>query len=178
VQIESFIDSHALHDAFLGNQLSRLVDLIVDQGDELLRDAGLSFAARAASTILLVHERDKVSTADIARELHQPHQLATQRVETLIASGLLKRRNDPQDGRRKILSLTVKGTREAESLKLTLHQAQQAFQEVYDEVEVNLGAVALRAIEALNRNSLAARIKAADGEPGRQGKSKRRKIHA
>jgi DNA-binding MarR family transcriptional regulator len=161
MQVDSFVDDSCFGDAFVGNKLARLVDLIVDQGDALLKDAGLCFPSRAASTILLIDERVNLSAADIAMELSQPHQLATQRVEALTKLGLLERRNDPKDARRKTLSLTTKGKKEAALLKRTLNQAQQAFQNLYKEIEVNLGAVAIQSISALKKDSLSSRIEAA-----------------
>lgn len=171
---KSFVDKHDLHDAFLGNLLIRLLDAIEVQGDELYDRAGLSFPPRASSTILLISESDGVTTADIARELHQPHQLATQRVETLIASGLLRRKADPEDARRKKLTLTHKGRREAALLQETLSDAQEMFQDVYDEIGANLAEYAFLAMDALTRSSMCDRI----GELKKRRKTKGRRQHA
>ena len=156
--MKTFIDGSIFGDAFLGNRLALLVDLIVDQGDTLLKDAGLSFPSRATSTILLVSKRENLSTADIADELDQPHQLATQRVDSLVKLGLLERRNDPMDARRKTLSLTKKGEKEATILEETLRDAQLAFQGLYQELGVNLGSIATDAILALKQTPITSRI--------------------
>lgn len=156
--MKTFIDGNVFSDAFVGNRLTMLVDLIVDQGDRLLKEAGLSFPSRATSTILLVSQRENLSTADIADELDQPHQLATQRVDSLVRLRLLERRNDPMDARRKTLSLTHKGKEEAAILQATLRDAQLAFQGLYQELGVNLGSIATDAIVALQQTPLSARI--------------------
>lgn len=156
--MKTFIDGNLFSDAFLGNRLALLVDLIVDQGDTLLNEAGLSFPSRATSTILLVSKRENLSAADIADELDQPHQLATQRVDSLVKLGLLERRNDPMDARRKTLSLTKKGKKEATILEATLRDAQLAFQGLYQELGVNLGSIATDAILALKQTPLSSRI--------------------
>ena len=179
---KSFVDGAEWQDAFLGNQLARLVDLIADQGDALLREAGLSFPSRDASTILLISEKLAVSTADIARELQKPHQLATQRVEALMALGLIARRSDPNDARRKLLVLTARGKKEAVVLKATLKEATYALRDLHKEIELNLSAVVLRTINALSKKTLADRIeqkgKGAGNNYRRQQKSKRGLVDA
>ncbi len=171
----SFVDRHETHDAFLGNVLVRLLDVIEVQGDELYRDVGLSFPPRASSTILLICESDGVTTADIARELHQPHQLATQRVEALIKLGLLKRKTDPEDARRKNLVLTRKGKKEAALLRVTLLEAKQMFEGLYKEIGVNLSDLAFRAMSGLTETSMSARIVGARANhQNTESKSKRK----
>ena len=180
---KSFVDGSDWQDAFLGNQLARLVDMIVDQGDALLAKAGLSFPSRDSSTILLISEKGAATTADIARELRKPHQLATQRVEALMALGLVARRNDPNDARRKLLVLTARGKKEAALLRTTLNDAKDAFQDLHKEIENNLSAVALQAIDALSKNTLADRIensrkRARHNDKRRQTKPKRGLVNA
>ncbi len=158
---KSFVDGHVMHGAFLGNLLIRLLEVIEAQGDELYRDAGLSFPPRASSTILLISERDGVTTADIARELQQPHQLATQRVETLIKSGLLRRKSDPADARRRRLLLTKNGKREVAVLRATLHDAKKMYEDLFQEIGANLSENAQFAMSALEEKSIIERITAA-----------------
>ncbi len=165
MQTQSFIDAHEMHDAFLGNKLGRLVDLIAEQGDALIQDAGLSFPSRASSTILLVSERGDISAADVARELQQPHQLASQRIEALINLGLMKRKDDPGDARRKTLTLTAKGKREAAVLKKVLADVQGAFEGVYKEISVDLSDIVIRAMDALNKAPLSERVAGAKRKP-------------
>jgi hypothetical protein len=87
----NFVDAHRLSAAFVANQLERLVEVIVTQGNDMLEAAGIRFPSRAVSTVLFVGENEPTSTADIARALAQPHQLATQRVDLLIQLGILER---------------------------------------------------------------------------------------
>ena len=86
----NFVDSHRFSAAFVANQLERLVDVIVTQGNDMLDAAGIEFPSRTVSTVLFVGENEPTSTADIARALGQPHQLATQRVDLLIQIGIIE----------------------------------------------------------------------------------------
>lgn len=156
----TFIDSGTYQHAFLGNRLSRLVEMIVEQGEVLLREADISFPARAASTILIVAQKGVVSTSDIARELAQPHQVATQRVELLIKNGLIEKRTDPSDARRKLLALTKRGTDEARRLETVLEHAQFAFLQLFEELGVDISDIALQAMRSLENKPLV------DREPG------------
>lgn len=152
--MQTFIDTHQYSESFLGFRLLRLVDLIVTQGDELFKAQGLSFPTRAASTVLLISESESLSTADIARQLQQPHQVATQRVEMLIDLGLIKRTADPKDGRRKKLVLTKRGQDECVVLRKSLAQAKSVFEGLYDEIGTDLSAASQWAIDALSQKTL------------------------
>lgn len=158
MQIRHFTDTHALKGAFVANRLSALVDLIALQGDSLLQDAGVSIPARAVSCVLLVGDQGQVSAADIAKALQQPHQLATQRVEALIKLGLLKRIEDRNDGRRKILALTAKGNDQYTRLNVRLAEVEQAFLGLFAEIDCDLPAVLERTLQALRSTPLLERI--------------------
>ena len=158
MQTRHFTDTHALKGAFLANRLSALVDLIALQGDSLLQDAGISIPSRAVSCVLLVGDQGQVSAADIAKALEQPHQLATQRVDALIKLGVLKRIEDREDGRRKILVLTARGKDQYARLNVRLAEAQQAFLGLFAEIDCDLPAVLERTLQALRSTPLLQRI--------------------
>jgi hypothetical protein len=48
----NFREKHALKGAFVSNKLLRLVDLIADQGDDLLREAEITIPSRAVGCTL------------------------------------------------------------------------------------------------------------------------------
>lgn len=144
----SFLTTHSLSAAFLGYRSGRLLEILSDQGDIYLKNAGLSFPARANLTILLIDERENFSIADITNELKQPHQLVAQRVTLLIERGLVKKIADPQDGRRNILKLTKKGKKEVAILRDCLAGAISAFEKLFDDMGVDLNAVMEKAIAA------------------------------
>lgn len=167
MQTPHFTVTHPLKGAFVANRLGALVDLIALQGDLLLQDAGISIPSRAVSCVLLVGDEGQVSAADIAKALQQPHQLATQRVEALIKLGLLKRIDDPEDGRRKILTLSSKGKDQYARLKLRLAEAERAFLGLFAEIDCDLPAVVERALQALHRTPLLQRIQASAPAAGK-----------
>lgn len=152
-------DAHRLSDAFLANRLDRLADLIAAQGEALLGEAGLDLPSRTVSLLLLVGDHGELSAADAATLLGHPHQLVTQRTELLIDLGLIGRREDPKDRRRKILTLTAKGKEEYKQLQSRLSEAAAVFAALFDEIACDLSAMAAKAQAALERMSLLERIR-------------------
>ena len=156
----NFVDSHRLSAAFIANQLERLADLIVLQGNEMLDASGIEFPSRTVSSVLFVGENEPVSTADIARALGQPHQLATQRVDLLIQLGIFERISDPDDARRKLLRLTPKGRDQFQILSDRLEKAGQAFGALFAEIGCDVPAATQRVAAALKTTPLVSRMKA------------------
>lgn len=152
-------DSHPFRNAFVASQLEHLAELIVMQGEAILADAGVEFPSRAVSAMLLIGERGQISAADIADALGQPHQLVTQRIELLIEAGVVDRAPDPEDGRRKILQLTDKGSLQFGRLKLRLDEADKAFAALFKEIDCDLSAMCRRAVDALGQSPLLERVK-------------------
>lgn len=156
---ENYLDTHVLSRVFAANQLIRLADLISDQGDIMLREAGVEIPARAVSTFLLIGEREAISTADIAATLNQPHQLVTQRIELLNAAGVIKRATDPTDKRRKILELTDEGIAQFQNLNDCLRKADKAFAALANETGYDITATTQHIKQALEAAPLFDRVK-------------------
>ena len=169
-----FLDSHPLRGAFVANTLERLASQIMEQGNALLRDAGLDFPSRAASTVLLLGEQARISAADLAKALDQPHQLVTQRVDLLIELGIVSRAGDPGDARRRILVLTSKGKRQFKALKARLTLAEAAFAALSAEIGCDLADATRGAIAALGRSSVLDRVRALEKRGSRPKKSSAR----
>jgi DNA-binding MarR family transcriptional regulator len=150
--------SKELRRVFVGAHLEQLLKLITDQGEEISKDAGVTFPPRASPTLLLLMKGGPMSVADLAKELSQPHQLVTQRITTLIDSGVVARSVDPADARRKILTITESGMTQLHRLNEYLRKIEVAYVELFDEIGCDVAAVALAMIEALTRRSLRDRL--------------------
>ena len=160
----TYTDTHPLSAAFVANLLGRLVDMIVEQGEQLLLDAGLDLPSRSVSSVLMIGERGKISAADIAMALNQPHQLVTQRIELLLDMKIVKRISDPEDGRRKILMLTAKGTKQFKRLQKCLAMADRAFETLFEDIGCDLTLVTEQAMDALNSKSILDRVRALESQ--------------
>jgi len=165
----NFRDDHALKGAFVSNKLLRLVDLIATQGDDLLQEAGITIPSRAVGCALFIGDTGEASLADVAKALGEAHQLSAQRVEGLIALGLLERKDDPNDGRRKVLRLTKTGRSQYRRLLKRLAEIERAFIDLYAEIDYDLSAILDRAMEALHDTPLLERIGKQVTEPTASG---------
>ena len=154
----SFVDSHKFFHAFVGNRLERAVHLMNEQSGRLLSDEAIVLPPQSASCLLFIAENESASAADIAAALDLPHQLVAQRLNPLIERGLVARRADPQDGRRKILRLTRRGKTQFERLKAILRDTNAVYEDLNKELGVDLSALALRLIDSLDREPLEERI--------------------
>lgn len=154
----SFVDSHAYFHAFVGNRLDRAVQLMNEQSGRVLSNAGIVLPPQSASCLVFIAEKESASAADIAAALDLPHQLVAQRLNALMGRGLVVRRADPNDGRRKILRLTPKGKTQIERLNTVLHDTNAVYEELNKELGVDVSALALRLIDTLDREPLEERI--------------------
>ncbi|MGJ8563870.1 MAG: MarR family transcriptional regulator [Alphaproteobacteria bacterium] len=155
---KNYLSTHALRGAFFANQLDQLAELITLQGEELLQSAGVKFPSRAVSAALLIGEHGRISAAEIAEALDQPHQLVTQRVDLLIAANVVSRFPDPNDGRRKLLQFTELGNQQFEQLKLRLGEVDRAFEVLFEEIGCDLASKIQSVTDALGEVSLLARL--------------------
>ncbi len=150
--------SDPLKRVFVGATLEQLLKLMTEQGDEILAEAGVTFPPRAAPTVLLLMKGGPKTAADLAKELDQPHQLVTQRVEALIASGVVARTVDPSDARRKILIITDAGSDQLLRLSECLEKIENAYVTLFDELGCDVAAIAIDMFDELTRRSLRDRI--------------------
>lgn len=155
----NFRDQHALSGAFLSNKLLRLVELIGQQGNELLGEAEIIIPSNAVACLLFIGDKGQASLVEVAAALHEAHQLTSQRVEALLELGLLERQDDPNDRRRKTLSLTRRGKDQYQRLLARLSEIEKAFASLYGEIGHDLPTILETAMDALRRKPLLDRIR-------------------
>jgi DNA-binding MarR family transcriptional regulator len=84
--------------------------VLVDRLLAAMAAAGLPMRASWGYTIRALHG-EPLPLARLAERLDVTKQAAQQTVDDMAAAGLLERRADPADGRRKLLALTAEGRR-------------------------------------------------------------------
>jgi DNA-binding MarR family transcriptional regulator len=123
-----------------------------------MRQTGVTAAATSTAILAFVARREEAPLADIAQALGYTHQAVAKAVDILEQDGLMESRASDKDLRKRLVSLTRKGKREAELVGEVAERAAQAFEEVFSEIGVDLFN-ALRAFEtALDRRPLEGRL--------------------
>ena len=144
---------------FLGRLSERLSDLIEAQSAEVFRGVGLQIPVKSCSLVVTIQALEPASAVDLARALGCSHQLVLQKTPKLLALGLVRRTPCPDDGRRKVFSLTPEGREQVARLE----SLEPALVGAYDELEGTVGglhAMLRAAIEALQQRTLAERVEA------------------
>lgn len=140
--------------AFLATQLT---DRIVSEGGRFSNTMGLEIPVTTMSTIMALKD-GPASVTEIASALNVSHVAAIKTTRILIEKDILERRNDPDDGRRRPLSLTAKGKRVAEDVSTVIKKAQTVYCELFDEIGVDVHDALLKMNTALDRISFDKRL--------------------
>ncbi len=151
------------HDAldraiFLGKAAETLSTLIAGQVEAVFQDAGIEVPVRSCSLLDALHEAQALSAAEIARTLGQSHQVIIQKLPRLLELRLIRKKADPKDGRRSVLSLTAKGKAQLQRLRDLSPNLRAAYDELNAELGVDLLATIEAASESLRSNSLSKRL--------------------
>lgn len=150
-----------LRRVFLGNSIDHLSAQIVEQAQQVLRDAGVELSTRAAPIILMLMKHGPMTAAEVAKALNQAHQLVTHHVDALVSLEIITRVGDPGDGRRKLLKVTPKGDVQLVKLKEILDLIEVAYEDMFAKIDCDLAAKVLEATAELSRSPLSERIAAA-----------------
>lgn len=147
---------------FLARRISQLHDVLAEQGQEVMNEAGMDLDARLGSVFFLIATRPGLSVAELAEELGLSHQLATYRVKKLVETGLVSQERDPEDRTRSVLRPTDKADQMVEALRPVMRKLDQVYAQLFEELGVDLLDIATRAREALTTTSLLERSRNVD----------------
>ncbi len=148
-----------LSSAYMAHFCRRLADLIIDQGGELLKEMKLVTPSTAMSSVFYLDKNSQSTVAALAGALGVSHQMATQRINSLIKLGLVERISSVQDKRSKVINLTKLGKSEVKKLTPFATKMTKAFEKLETELECNLTNIIRQAELALIDKPLKQRIK-------------------
>jgi len=126
-------------EAFLASKAMSLYNLIVSQGTFLLKEVGAATPSNCVSVVLLLESYDSLSNVQIAQKLDKSHQLISTRINRLEKLGLISRDLDKEDKRAKVISLTKEGKSDLVKIKQACRIADEHFQHLYRELDINIG---------------------------------------
>lgn len=150
--------------AFTAKLLFDLHLLITEQAADVYRDMGIIFPVSVSSTVLYLNSVEQASLTQIAKALSQPHQLISQRIKTLLKLDLLVKSSDKVDKRRTFYSLSSVGKQQGKLLKEYCYGAEVAFNNISEEIGVDLHELLNQSIDSLHKNSFSNRWKRTEND--------------
>ncbi len=131
----------------LGSRLKNLSDLLMKEMSAIYRQLGVEFEPRWFTTFQVVLKHDDVAVTEIADVLGLTHPAVVQVVNILDRKGLVTTRQDPQDRRRRLVTLTEQGRRLGTQLAPLWEDVRQAARGLLAETDPPL----LPALDSLER---------------------------
>lgn len=150
---------------YLNLVVRRVAQRIGASGDAYFRHKGVATAAASTAVLTYVARHDGASIADIAAALGYTHQAVAKSVHAMEDAKLVRSVASERDLRKRVVSLTRDGKREAAEFDIMAEKAAAVFREIFDEIGVDLFK-ALRDFEhATDRAPLLGRLLALDEAP-------------
>ncbi|MEQ9315017.1 MAG: hypothetical protein RLN72_04140, partial [Henriciella sp.] len=145
-------------DAAFALRTKHLVDRLDDQIADALIEKGLKIVTKTMGIVQLLYSEGAKSQADIADRLKYSHQLTAQRLAWLYDNDFAISERDPSDARRRLVQLTSAGMSEGKKLQSFLPKLIDAYQSLFEEIEIDLDAAIQRAHRALDGTPLKTRM--------------------
>ncbi|MES2123356.1 MAG: MarR family transcriptional regulator [Gemmatimonadota bacterium] len=139
-------------------RVGQLASTLYEQMDDCLLSEGLKLPGYATSIVQSLHHGGPQSISGLAQRLQLSHQLASQRVNWLVAAGLAASAPGKADRRVRVIRLTKLGQAEAEKLQAFLPRIDRAYTSLFAELGLDLHQAMLRASAALEERPLHSRF--------------------
>jgi len=133
--------------AFLAHLLRRLADELVQGAADWYPTVGVTAPPRTISTLLALDAHGPLGVTELAGLLRQSHPLVIVWIRELTRLSLVKSSDDPTDGRRTLIGLTMKGRSELVRIRKALVVMEQASAELLEQA----GADSFQMLWALER---------------------------
>lgn len=146
--------------AFLAHLLRRLSDDLVQQAADWYPTAGVTAPPRTISTLLALDEHGPLAITELAKLLRQSHPLVIVWVRELSALSFIESNDCPNDRRRTLISLTIKGRNQVKRVRRALVAMENASQRLLQESGADLLPALWRMEKALREKPFADRLAA------------------
>jgi DNA-binding MarR family transcriptional regulator/GNAT superfamily N-acetyltransferase len=151
---------NSLHDygpLLLGSRLRKVSETMFAGVDEIYRERGVPLPSRCFPILFLLRDLGRLGISELAERLGQTHPAVSQMSRKLLAHGVVREWPDPADERRRLLSLSPRGTALMKRLEPTWAALVAAVAELESEHGLS---TALTAVDgALQQRDFASRIR-------------------
>ncbi len=158
ISFHDFDHVDKLGPGFIGLQLYQLLSVINAQGNRILENVELGIPSRIASSLMLFKMNGPLSVTQLGSMLNMSHQLMAHRIKALKDLELITEVADPKDKRRTLYRLTEKGEAISINLEEVIQKASSAYEDLYEEIGVNVYEALIKARKALLKKPLSERI--------------------
>ncbi len=122
----------------LGSRLKRLSDQIMRHGARIYQANDMDFEPKWFPVFYLLSQDAPLGVTEMAQELGVTHAAVSQTVRELLQKKLIKGVKDPQDGRKRLLSLSEKGQELLPSLEEIWNDIALAFHDMIKNHQSNI----------------------------------------
>lgn len=119
----------------LGTRLKRLSDRFLQEVGQIYQELEIEFEPSWFPVFFLLREKGSLSMTDIAAAMDVSHSAISQMISSLRKRGLIQLVEDPQDARRKKVSLTQLGNNLLQKVRPIWHSMQLALPTLWDTEE-------------------------------------------
>jgi DNA-binding MarR family transcriptional regulator len=158
---EDFVTSLGL--PLLSHRLRRAAEAILEATGTFLERQGFGGPPRSVSTLLLLAESAPLGITEISARLKLTHPLIIKLVRALTEAGYVREERDPADSRRRLISLTPEGARQAALLRRVNRVVARALERLAAESGADLFDAVARFEEAVAERTLIERLEDARG---------------
>jgi MarR family transcriptional regulator, organic hydroperoxide resistance regulator len=139
-------------------RVGQLATMLYQQMDGFLATRGVKLPGYTTSVVQTLYHAGPQSIGDLALRLQLSHQLASQRVRWLVREGFAAVASGTDDRRIRIVRLSRAGRVEADKLQRFLPLIEIAYENLFDQVGLDLHDAVVRASAALAERPLATRF--------------------
>ncbi|WP_124748957.1 winged helix-turn-helix transcriptional regulator [Alteromonas facilis] len=132
--------------------------MMENQAKPVYQRMGITIPVITTSTIMFIQQHREASLLDIARGLDISHQLAAQRVKTLLKLEVIVAQKDSSDKRKTNYSLTELGEAQCELIEAYMQRADAVFKQINDELGFDLQKVLINLSDSFHSRSLLTRF--------------------
>jgi DNA-binding MarR family transcriptional regulator len=139
-------------------RVGQLATTIYEQMDGWLAEEQVKLPGYTTSIVQTLYHAGPQSISDLASRLQLSHQLASQRVQWLVREGFAAVASSTEDRRIRIVKLTRAGRTEGDKLQRFLPKLEAAYDDVFEQLGLDLHDAVVRASAALADRPLTTRF--------------------
>lgn len=154
-----------LKEQALASRLKRLSEMMMEEGEALYQELGLTFRPRWFPLFYTLSKQTTLSVTELAAALGISHPAVNKIAHEMSKAGLIKETKDSRDDRKRLLSLSPKGRETLVKLQPVWDHIRQSAQEMLKEAGVDLIGDLERVEKAFARQSVVKRVRERMGIP-------------